>query len=269
MFNGDKEYRQDIFERVVHIEGKEDEINRKLDEQAAILDRILEKNYAAKSEADAFVTKSYAQYGEDVLIYNLFKKLGFENPTYIDIGAHHPYEISNTALFYMSGCRGTNVEANPNLIEAFYKERPDDRNICCGVGAENGEAPFYMIDDRSGRNSFKKERVDMFLENNPDFSLQKTENIKIRTLSDIMDEIGEIPDYMSIDIEGMEYEVLSHYDLKNCGPIVITLEVMRGNVEYGRKVIEMMESTGYFMYFKIYSNVTFIREKYREQVYML
>lgn len=199
----------------------------------------------------------------------MFKKLGFENPTYIDIGAHHPYEISNTALFYMSGCRGTNVEANPNLIEAFYKERPDDRNICCGVGAENGEAPFYMIDDRSGRNSFKKERVDMFLENNPDFSLQKTENIKIRTLSDIMDEIGEIPDYMSIDIEGMEYEVLSHYDLKNCGPIVITLEVMRGNVEYGRKVIEMMESAGYFMYFKIYSNVTFIREKYREQVYML
>lgn len=84
-----------------------------------------------------------------------------------------------------------------------------------------------------------------------------------------MDEIGEVPDYMSIDIEGMEYEVLSRYDLKNRGPIIITLEVMRGNVEYGKKVIEMMEDAGYFMYLKIYSNITFVREEYREEIYSL
>lgn len=52
--------------------------------------------------------------------------MGIKKPSYIDIGAHHPYEISNTAIFYMNGCRGVNVEANPNLIDEFYKERPDD-----------------------------------------------------------------------------------------------------------------------------------------------
>lgn len=199
----------------------------------------------------------------------MFKKLGIDKPSYIDIGAHHPYEISNTALLYLSGCRGTNVEANPNLIQAFYEERPDDRNICSGVGDKNGEMLFYMIDDRSGRNSFKKERVETFLAKKPDFSLQKIQKIKVRALSDIIDEIGAIPDYMSIDIEGMEYEVLSNYDLKNCGPMIVTLEIMRDNAENGTKIIEMMEHAGYFMYLKIYSNLTFVKNEWKDEIYSL
>ena len=172
---------------------------------------------------EEYAVNSYAQNGEDVLIWNLFNKLGIKKPSYIDIGAHHPYEISNTAIFYMNGCRGVNVEANPNLIDEFYKERPDDINICCGVGNHPGKMPFYMIDEKSGRNSFKKERVDEFLLSNSDFELKEVRNIEIKTLEMIIDKVGYMPDYMSIDIEGMEYEVLSQYYLLNKGPNVITL----------------------------------------------
>lgn len=259
----------EIIERLIHIEGKIDRIEgsgiqkyNKFFEGGGIEKR---KN----AEEEKYANKSFSQYGEDILIFHLFKKLGIEKPSYIDIGAHHPYEISNTALFYLAGCRGANVEANPNLIQAFYRERPEDRNICSGVGAESGELPFYMIDDKSGRNSFKRDRVEAFLKGSPDFILQEVKNIKVRTLSDLIDEIGGMPDYMSIDIEGMEYEVLSNYDLKNKGPVILTLEVMRGNAEYGRKVVKMMEDAGYFMYFKIYSNITFVRNKYREKIYSI
>ena len=72
-----------------------------------------------------------------------------------------------------------------------------------------------------------------------------------------------------IDIEGMEYEVLSQYDLLNKGPKVITLEVMRNNVEYGQKVIRLLEDADYFMYVKIYSNITFVKNEYKEQIYSL
>ena len=99
--------------------------------------------------------------------------------------------------------------------------------------------------------------------------MQEVRNIKIRTLSDIIDEIGKIPDYMSIDIEGMEYEVLSNYDLKNRGPMVITLEIMRGNVEDGTKIIDMMKNAGYFMYLKIYSNITFVKKEWEGEIYSL
>lgn len=252
-----KKWKSDICNRMIHIEGKEDRIEEKINN---LLRNKLREEYAVNS---------YAQNGEDVLIWNLFNKLGIKKPSYIDIGAHHPYEISNTAIFYMNGCRGVNVEANPNLIDEFYKERPDDINICCGVGNHPGKMPFYMIDEKSGRNSFKKERVDEFLLSNSDFELKEVRNIEIKTLEMIIDKVGYMPDYMSIDIEGMEYEVLSQYDLLNKGPKVITLEVMRNNVEYGQKVIRLLEDADYFMYVKIYSNITFVKNEYKEQIYSL
>lgn len=96
----------------------------------------------------------------------------------------------------------------------FLTERKDVINICCGVGKEDGIMPFYMIDERSGRNSFSKEDVEWFVKNNPEFKVQEVKNITIRTLQDILDECsgGRMPDYMSIDIEGLEYEVLSIFD---------------------------------------------------------
>ena len=100
------------------------------------------------------------------MIINIFNNLGIEKFTYLDIGAHHPYNISNTALLYKYGYHGINVEANPNLIEAFFRERPLDKNVNVGIGTKSGEMPFYMIDGFSGRNSFDKKVVEKWLVEN-------------------------------------------------------------------------------------------------------
>ena len=42
---------------------------------------------------------SYSQCGEDLLVDYIFKLRGIERPSYLDIGAHDPYYLSNTALF--------------------------------------------------------------------------------------------------------------------------------------------------------------------------
>jgi hypothetical protein len=57
---------------------------------------ILTKN----TTSTCFSKVSYSQSGEDLIVRVYFDILGITNPTYIDIGAHHPYFISNTALFY-------------------------------------------------------------------------------------------------------------------------------------------------------------------------
>lgn len=218
--------------------------------------------------------KTYSQHGEDRIIYNALQHMGFfrdgKTPSYIDVGAHHPYHISNTALFYELGCRGVNIEADPELIEAFYEERPDDVNLCFGVGSEPGTLPFY-INEVSGLNTFRKENVaynEWLYEKDTGkqekFNVQKVLEIPVRTLQSVIDEYcgGIWPDYMSIDIEGMEYDSLRVCDLTN-GPAILAVEV---NFD-GDLFIEMMREKGYFPYLWYRENILFVKDEYETMVH--
>lgn len=120
---------------------------------------------------------SYAQHGDDLFVMNLFNNLEMKKFTYLDIGAHNPYIISNTALFYKMGCRGINVEANPNLIQYFYEYRPEDCNLNIGIGKQQGTMPFFMIDQFSGLNSFSEEIIKKRIDND------KKQDIKVETIN--------------------------------------------------------------------------------------
>jgi len=203
---------------------------------------------------------TYAQTGDDLLILNLFKNLGMNKFSYIDVGAHHPYNISNTALMYERGCRGVNVEANPNLIENFKTARPEDINLNFGVAAKEGEMPFYMIDDWSGRNTFDRRSAEDFVKNNPQFTIRKIMSIPVVRLEWIIQEYckGIWPDFMSIDIESLDYEVLKSLDLKDNGPKIIDVE------EKGEHVIKMMREQGYEFCLNT-GNAIYIRKECKEK----
>lgn len=115
--------------------------------------------YVHPHRDQAFGCVSYAQHGDDLMILNIFKLLGKDKPSYIDVGAHHPEHISNTKLLYDRGSRGINIEANKNLIQAFIERRPGDTNLCVGVAPKNGTMTFHMYDQSSGRNTFSSEEV--------------------------------------------------------------------------------------------------------------
>jgi hypothetical protein len=51
--------------------------------------------------------RTYAQHGDDLAIINLFNCLRIRQPSYLDIGAHHPFHLSNTALLYQRGSAGS------------------------------------------------------------------------------------------------------------------------------------------------------------------
>lgn len=209
----------------------------------------------------------YSQHGEDMMIYNAFVCLGYfkdgKLPTYIDVGAHDPYDISNTALFYERGCNGINIEANPDLIQNFFDERPDDINICCGIGGDEGELPFY-ITDNPGLNTFKKDNLiynEWLNEQNSgqhvNYDIKKTIKVRVRTLPSVIEEYceGKWPDFMSIDIEGMEYDALKICDFTN-GPKIIAVEV---NYD-GDLFINMMRDKNYFPYIWYRENIIFARD---------
>ena len=125
-----------------------------------------------------------------------------------------------------------------------------------------------MIDDLSGRNSFRKEMVEGFIRDNPSFTIQQIKQIPIKSLAKIFAENNIIcpPDYMTIDIEGMEYEVLKDFDLKSNGPKVITIEISHYS-KNGALLETLLSESGYFLWLKIFHNYTFIKNDYKEIVY--
>ena len=63
---------------------------------------------------DNYAKKSFSQCGEDLIVDYVFKARGVGRPSYLDIGAHHPYWLSNTALFYERGCGESMLKRIPN-----------------------------------------------------------------------------------------------------------------------------------------------------------
>ena len=103
--------------------------------------------------------------------------------------------------------RGVCVEANPNHIAPFMYHRPEDLILNMGVGVSTGFMDFYMIDDYSGRNTFSKDVAEMFVSEYPHFHISKVTPIKVVKIDELFEKFG-VPDLLSIDIEGLDYEVL-------------------------------------------------------------
>jgi FkbM family methyltransferase len=156
--------------------------------------------------------RTYAQHGDDLAILNLFGCLRISQPSYLDIGAHHPFNLSNTALLYQRGSRGINVEANPDLIEEFKRLRPEDVNVCAAVtGTARGNVMLNRISKDSGLNSLRPIRGHRVIDRVA---------VPTCTADEIVDKHagGCWPDLLSIDAEGMDVEILSSINYARGGP---------------------------------------------------
>lgn len=211
---------------------------------------------------------TYAQHGDDLIFLCIFKSLGIPKPSYLDIGAHHPLKISNTALLYQRGSRGVNVEANPNLIRAFQTQRPEDINLNVGVAGNSDKQSltFYMFDNSSGLNTFDEERA-RELDKGGRFPIKKTITVPVTTVSKILSEHcnGIFPDILSIDVEGLELSILNSIKYDLTAPKVICAEA--NSKEYGNKIRAYLQSKGYFLCFRAGANMFFAQNKYRDDLW--
>ena len=166
------------------------------------------------------VLKSYAQAGEDVVLDRLLGRRpdGF----YVDIGAHDPVRFSNTKRFYDRGWSGINLEPNPAWHQRFVEQRPRDINLGCGVGGTDGEMAYYEM-DYPGLSTFDPDQLEV--SKGLGAQLVGTHRVQVRTLVGILDEHHSRPiDFMSIDVEGFEYQVLDNNDWDRYRPRLICIE---------------------------------------------
>ncbi len=199
----------------------------------------------------------YGQHGEDLIIASIFAKIGIMTPSYMDIGANHPLVGSNTALLYLNGCRGINIDANPRMIGFFETLRSEDVNLNVGVADKPGELTFYMVSDESGLNSFSKDDIEK-----AGFSVKETMELPVITLDSIVDEYldGVYPDFIDCDIEGLDYSVLGAVSFERSFPKVICVEVHKAEINAFDK---MMAEKTYFRFCRMGENNIYVHNSYK------
>jgi len=205
---------------------------------------------------------SYAQHGDDFMILSIFGELGIDKPSYLDIGAHHPINISNTYALYLRGSTGYSVDANPNVEWLFHKYRPLDTFIGKGVSHVVGRRTFYMLDSMSGLNTFSEDSAKTNWPNHMGLrSCVEEKEIECLTLNQIVDTYcdGVFPDFLNIDIEGLDLEVIEQADFSESRPKLIVVEVRKFDTY---AAIYVLQKQGYYFYCRMGENCFFIDVAY-------
>lgn len=163
---------------------------------------------------------TFSQDGEDVVLQSFMQKPKGYKGFYIDVGAHHPFRFSNTALFYYKGWRGINID--PNSMKWFNLFRQRDINLCCGIDTQVGEKALYCFDEPA-LNTFNKE-IALDRHKNTKYNFKECRIVKMTTLIKVLRSymIDKI-DFLTIDVEGMDLEVLKSHNW-NIRPDYILVE---------------------------------------------
>jgi FkbM family methyltransferase len=201
---------------------------------------------------------SYAQDGEDLIIERIFegKKSGF----YVDVGAHHPFRFSNTYRFYRQGWYGLNFDPVPGFANFFARHRPRDIAIEIGVGEIDSHMTYYQFNEPA-LNTFSLQEV--ILKNKPPYSLVSSIEISVRPLTDLFDQFlpeGQHIDFMTIDAEGLDLEVLLSNNWEKYRPSLLVVETLRKNMNSlsGCKTTEFLLKQGYVPFCKVYNSSFFL-----------
>lgn len=195
--------------------------------------------------------KSYAQCAEDLLVRYIFNLRGIKNPTYLDIGANDPLRLSNTALFYNTGSTGINIEANPMLINAFKRQRPRDINLNVGISDKKEELDFFLMEDNT-LSTFSKSEAEAMVKNG--HRILETKKVELVNIGYILEKYCNniFPDFLSIDVEGLDFAILKSIDYSRSRPKVICVEAAEHSpIGAGARrddLIDFLCSKGFYEY---------------------
>lgn len=184
----------------------------------------------------AVFLKSYSQRGEDLVIDRLLgaKRTGF----YVDVGANDPERFSNTKRFYDRGWRGINIEPDIRKFNSLKKARPRDITLNLGIGLEPRSLLFFkFIPDTLS--TFSSQSAKKYLAEG--FKLVRKEVVKVTRLSNVLSThcSRHKIDFMSIDTEGHDFQVLQSINWGLWSPTILCVE------SPSKTVRQYIQSKGY------------------------
>jgi FkbM family methyltransferase len=209
---------------------------------------------------DIYALKTYSQEGEDIILRRIFEhqKTGF----YVDVGAYHPKRFSNTYFFYKQGWRGINIDAMPGSMKAFRKFRPRDINLEIAIYSRKQRLNYYIFNEPA-LSGFSKELSESRDSLNNQYYIVEIKELETFTLKEILDKYlpdGQNIDFMNIDVEGFEYDVLRSNDWQKYRPKVILVEIRKSDLEDLLKnvITIFLKNLGYKLFAKCFNTVFFM-----------
>jgi len=216
---------QKIIKKIIHnlfdifnykIVKKEDLINFKLDDFKKSLEADDLNNIYKNENLISFISKNFlksqSQIFQDLFVYYILKK---EKGIYCEVGALDGKEFSNTLYLEKEhGWHGILCEPNKSYQELIKKNRPNNILIVEPLfSKENQEINFTELE--GGRSGMDKS-----------FDGEKKYKLKTTTLNKVLNENlnGKNVNYISIDTEGAEYEIIKELDFDKFYPEIITIE---------------------------------------------
>lgn len=208
---------------------------------------------------DSWANRSWSQEGEDQILRRIFegKSKGF----YIDVGAHHPRRFSNTYLFYIQGWNGLNIDAMPGSMKSFHEERPRDINLELGIGLNESQLDYYIFNEPA-LNGFSKELSNERHDAKSKYQIEKIIKINVLPLSVVLDRnlpAGQDIDFLSVDVEGLDFEVLKSNDWTKYRPKFVLAEILNSSLNdiEQSNIGRLMADNGYLVFAKCVNTVFF------------
>jgi FkbM family methyltransferase len=165
---------------------------------------------------------SYTQNLEDYHLSLAFA--GQKAGVYLDIGAGHPVADNVSFWFYERGWQGVVVEPQPQLAALYARVRPRDTSVCALIGQRDGESDFHVVDRLHGLST----TVEQHAERAKTFGAgYQTVRMPVMTLASLCERhsLNEI-DFLKIDVEGAEADVLLGGDWRRFRPKVVLVEAI-------------------------------------------
>jgi len=138
---------------------------------------------------------------------------------FVEVGANHPRLLSQTWDLEQAGWSGVLIEPQPDLVDLLRRERSAKVfAVACSTPANAGKTlPMHVAGPMS---SLNRERMAAGAEP------ERIIHVPIRTLDDVLAEAGAPAplDFLSVDVEGHEIEVLRGFDFARWRPRLILLE---------------------------------------------
>jgi FkbM family methyltransferase len=212
------------------------------------------------------VSPSYSQAGEDQVVRYLFNLLNIACPTYLDIGTNHPYLGNNSYYFYLRGGSGVCVEPDPSFYQLIKRHRPRDIVVPAGVNVSgNDKSELYIFPSPyTGWNTFSKNEAES-RQQQTGIRIQKTQIVPLIHINDLIRKyFNPHPNFLSIDVEGLDLVILQSMNFATFKPEVICVESitfsMTNEEQKIDEIADFLETKGYFLFGDTHINSIFCRK---------
>jgi len=139
---------------------------------------------------------------------------------FAEVGANNPFDLSQSWHLAQKGWKGILVEPIPELCESLRTHRSESIVVQAACGSPHAEpTALFTVAKDSGKSTLSSD----FLDKRSSVDSQIT--VQVKTLDNILSsESVDSIDFVSIDVEGTQYDVLQGFDLQRWKPRLLLVE---------------------------------------------